>query len=173
MSEPGYEKLAEVLQRAFEQASAGKGKERHASAGVPFEDQPMSSINRTLGSIDGFLYQAAKKAAEARRLPAGRAQAELLGAINYLAGAYIALDSWAADTLPGVAPAAPAGLELPWIVWHGGPMPVEAGTRVFVKYRNGTSGFDTAGRAGGSAEFWEHGGDGADIVAYQVLPNGL
>lgn len=102
MTEPGYQKLADVLRRAYEQAAVGKGKERHASDGVMFEDQPMSSINRTLGSIDGFLYQAAKKASEARRLPAGRAQAELLGAINYLAGAVIALDSWAAHTLPDV-----------------------------------------------------------------------
>lgn len=96
----GYEKLAEVLQRAFDQAANGKGKDRHASDGVAFHDQPMSSINRTLGSIDGFLYQANKKALEAKRLPPGRAQAELLGAINYLAGAVIALDSWAAGTLP-------------------------------------------------------------------------
>lgn len=100
MTEPGYEKLADVLQRAFEQAANGKGKERHASDGMAFEDQPMSAINRNLGSIDGFLYQAAKKAGESRRLPAGRAQAELLGAINYLAGAVIALDDWAAGTLP-------------------------------------------------------------------------
>lgn len=103
MSVPGYERLAGVLQRAYDQAASGKGKERHASDGVAFEHQPMSAINQNLGSIDGFLYQAAKKAQEARRLPVGRAQAELLGAINYLAGAVIALDTWAADTLPGAA----------------------------------------------------------------------
>lgn len=96
----GYETLADVLHRAFEQASSGKGKERHAGAGVPFERQPMATINIEQGSIDGFLYQARKKALEAKRLPAGRAQAELLGAINYLAGAVIALDTWAAGTLP-------------------------------------------------------------------------
>lgn len=96
----GYETLAAVLARAFEQASSGKGKERHAGAGVPFERQPMATINMEQGSIDGFLYQARKKALEAKRLPAGRAQAELLGAINYLAGAVIALDTWAAGTLP-------------------------------------------------------------------------
>lgn len=100
MNTPGYEKLAAVLRAAYEQASAGKGRERHASDGVPFQDQPISAINRTLGSIDGLLYQASKKAMESRRLPAGRAQAELLGAINYLAAAVIALDTWAADTLP-------------------------------------------------------------------------
>jgi hypothetical protein len=96
----GYEKLADVLSRAYEQAAAGKGKERHASEGQAFEDQPMNAINQALGSIDGFLFQAAKKAQESRRLPNGRAQAELLGAINYLAGAVIALDSWASGLLP-------------------------------------------------------------------------
>ena len=101
MTIPGYEKLADVLQRAYDQAATGKGKERHAGDGVPFERQPMSTINIEQGSIDGFLYQARKKALESKRLPAGRAQAELLGAINYLAGAVIALDTWAAGTLPG------------------------------------------------------------------------
>lgn len=101
MNTPGYEKLADVLQRAYDQAATGKGKERHAGDGVPFERQPMSTINIEQGSIDGFLYQARKKALESKRLPAGRAQAELLGAINYLAGAVIALDTWAAGTLPG------------------------------------------------------------------------
>ena len=100
LSAGGYNELAKVLARAFEQASGGKGKERHASEGVPFEDQPMNSINREAGSIDGYLYQARKKSLESKRLPAGRAQAELLGAINYLAGAVIALDTWAAGTLP-------------------------------------------------------------------------
>lgn len=102
MINPGYEMLAAVLQRAYDQASTGKGKERHAGVGVPFERQPMTTINIEQGSIDGFLYQARKKALESKRLPAGRAQAELLGAINYLAGAVIALDTWAAGTLPAV-----------------------------------------------------------------------
>lgn len=99
MSDKNYTKLAEVLLAAYKQASEGKGKERHAND-LPFEEQPMQTINREQGSIDGFLFQARKKAIEARGLPKGRAQAELLGAINYLAGAVIALDSWAADTLP-------------------------------------------------------------------------
>lgn len=92
---PGYDKLFAVLMQAFEQASGGKGKERHAKEGVPFEDQPMSTINRQLGSIDGFIYQAHKKSLESKRLPDGRGQAELLGAVNYLCGAVIALDTWA------------------------------------------------------------------------------
>lgn len=92
---PGYDKLFDVLMQAFKQAAGGKGKERHARAGVAFDDQPMSQINKQLGSIDGFIYQAHKKSLEAKRLPDGRAQAELLGSINYIAGAVIALDTWA------------------------------------------------------------------------------
>ena len=38
MNEPGYEALAAVLQRAYDQASKGKGKDRHAS-GEPFTEQ--------------------------------------------------------------------------------------------------------------------------------------
>jgi len=87
----GYDRLAMVLLGAFKQAAHGKGKERHADA-QPFEDQPMVSINKTLGTIDGYLFQAAKKAHEAKRLPKDRAIAELLGAINYLAGAVIHIE---------------------------------------------------------------------------------
>ncbi len=89
---PGYESLAAVLQKAHDQAAIGKGKERHAN-GLPFENQPMSVINRQLGSIHGFIYQAQKKSLEATRLQKERAVAELLGAINYLAGAVIALEA--------------------------------------------------------------------------------
>lgn len=99
LDSPGYNKLAAVLVAAFEQAAIGKGHERHAND-LPFHEQPMATINRQLKSIDGMIFQAHKKSLEAKSLPAGRAQAELLGAINYLAGAVIALDSWAASTLP-------------------------------------------------------------------------
>lgn len=91
----GYEKLADVLNRALLQASQGKGKERHASGDMPFEEQPMATINRQLGSVHGFIFQSHKKSLEAMRLPAGRDVAELLGAVNYLCGAVIALESWA------------------------------------------------------------------------------
>lgn len=90
-----YDSLASVLDRALLQASQGKGKERHATGDTRFEDQPMGVINKQIGSIDGYIYQAHKKSLEALRLPAGRDVAELLGAINYLAGAIIALESWA------------------------------------------------------------------------------
>lgn len=87
---PGYETLAGVLVEALHQAQSGKGHERHAN-GLPFEEQPMASINETLGSIDGYLFQAHKKSMESRVLPHDRAVAELLGAINYLAGAVLHL----------------------------------------------------------------------------------
>lgn len=87
---PGYEPLAGVLHRAYAQAAAGKGAERHAQ-GQPFDQQPMQDLIRLYGL--GFaLGQAAKKAQEAQRLPRDRAVTELLGAINYLAGAVIALE---------------------------------------------------------------------------------
>lgn len=86
----GYESLANVLERAFDQAATGKGSERHAQD-LPFEQQPMQKLIDLYGP--GFaLGQAAKKAQESQRLPAGRDVAELLGAINYLAGAVIALE---------------------------------------------------------------------------------
>lgn len=86
----GYESLADVLERAYEQATTGKGAERHAQD-LPFEQQPMQKLIDLYGP--GFaLGQAAKKAQESQRLPAGRDVAELLGAINYLAGAVIALE---------------------------------------------------------------------------------
>ncbi len=87
----GYRCLSDVLARAFDQAAEGKGAQRHAN-GNAFDEQPMATINTMLGSVDGFLYQAIKKAVESKRLPKDRAVAELLGAINYLAGAVIALE---------------------------------------------------------------------------------
>lgn len=86
----GYESLRDVLVRAYAQASTGKGAERHAVC-KPFDRQPMQELISLYGP--GFaLGQAAKKAQESMRLPAGRDVAELLGAINYLAGAVIALE---------------------------------------------------------------------------------
>lgn len=90
---PAYGSLASVLSRAYEQASGGKGKDRHQqSDGQYFEDQPICTISRTLGSIDGNLFQVNKKGEEARRLPKDKAVAELLGAINYLAAAVILVE---------------------------------------------------------------------------------
>lgn len=83
----GYEELATVLQRAFEQASRGKGKERHAQ-GEPFVEQVMQDGARRFG-VGALLFQAYKKSEESQRLPLDRAVNELLGAIVYLAGAVI------------------------------------------------------------------------------------
>lgn len=86
-----YFSLSLVLQRAWEQAALGKGAARHGQ-NLPFEEQPMLAITRTLGSHAGLLYQAAKKAQESQRMDKDAAVAELLGAINYLAGAIIYLE---------------------------------------------------------------------------------
>ena len=84
-----YTTLRTILDAAFAHAATGKGKERHARD-LPFDEQPMMEITRGVGP--GFpLGQAAKKTGEAmgmiERGQYGAAEAECLGAINYLAGA--------------------------------------------------------------------------------------
>lgn len=88
MNTPGYESLAEVLHRAYNQAASGKGAERHACS-RPFTEQPMQSISALLGNETGLLYQAMKKIQESQRMDQDAAIRELLGAINYIAGAII------------------------------------------------------------------------------------
>lgn len=90
MNIPGYESLADVLRRAYEQAAVGKGQERHAQ-GEPFHRQVMQDGARRFG-VGGLLFQAFKKSEESQRLQQDKAIAELLGAINYLAGAVIAIE---------------------------------------------------------------------------------
>jgi hypothetical protein len=84
-----YASLSAILNRALEQAAAGKGKDRHATVrGVArtFNEQPIMSIGRMAGP--GYaIGQAMKKAHEAMELPADRAVTELLGAVVYLAAA--------------------------------------------------------------------------------------
>ena len=80
-----YEKLNNVLGDAFNQASSGKGKERHAQD-LPFDQQPMRKIVDLVG-VGFALGQAIKKAQESLRMEPDAAYRELLGAINYLAGA--------------------------------------------------------------------------------------
>lgn len=87
----GYEPLRRVLDLALQQASGGKGAERHAM-GKPFDRQPMLEISRMIGGPQGCMYQAMKKTQEASRMPTDAAKRELLGAINYLAGAYLLLE---------------------------------------------------------------------------------
>jgi hypothetical protein len=84
-----YETLQSILDDAFCHAATGKGKERHARD-LPFDDQPIMQTTRLVGP--GFpLGQAIKKAGEAagmiERGELSAAEAECLGAINYLAGA--------------------------------------------------------------------------------------
>ena len=94
----GYADLAEVLDAALMQAASGKGAERHAGD-RPFATQPMQEITRMVGI--GFpLGQAMKKSQEAGTMASrgqtDAARRELLGAINYLAGAVLALNGHSA-----------------------------------------------------------------------------
>jgi hypothetical protein len=84
----GYEKLAAVLQKAYNQAAIGKGKERHAQANEAFHDQVMADGAKRFG-VGALLFQAYKKSEESQRLDTERGINELLGAIVYLAGAVI------------------------------------------------------------------------------------
>jgi hypothetical protein len=87
-----YAPLRRVLDLAVMQAAYGKGAERHGQ-GRPFGEQPMLEISRMLGcSPIGCMYQAIKKTQEASRMGPDAAKRELLGAINYLAGAYLLLE---------------------------------------------------------------------------------
>lgn len=90
MTYEGYETLEEVLKDALKQAAIGKGRTRHAN-NRPFTQQPMQDLIRQHGL--GFATgQAAKKAQEVHGLPTAETKIhELLGAINYLAGAVVSL----------------------------------------------------------------------------------
>lgn len=95
----GYERLADILQRALDQASTGKGKERHAG-GLPFHEQPMQQISQLLGSDKGMAFQAIKKLNEGLKMPQiTRQLAELYGVINYVAGIAIYLEDRAAEAI--------------------------------------------------------------------------
>lgn len=87
-----YKSLSDVLERAYQQAAHGKGRERHAQD-QPFDQQPMQTISQLVGSSDGLRYQAIKKIQEAGRMDKDAAIRELLGAINYIAGTIIYMES--------------------------------------------------------------------------------
>ncbi|WP_288081574.1 hypothetical protein [Pseudomonas sp.] len=95
MDVPGYERLAAVLQAAYDQAAKGKGAERHAND-LPFHEQPMQQIARRRG-LGFILGQADKKSEEAQgMLERGQREAwrrEILGAIVYLSGALVFTDA--------------------------------------------------------------------------------
>lgn len=88
---PGYERLFHHLAKAYEQASAGKGAERHADS-RPFDQQPMQTLALENGA--GFLTgQACKKITEALQMSEpDRALHELHGALVYIVGACIFLE---------------------------------------------------------------------------------
>jgi len=90
----GYDSLRAVLAQAVEQASGGKGAERHSNR-QPFDQQPICQGGRRFG-IAGLVYQCWKKSHEVPVLLAmddGKARAvrELLGVINYAAAAILVL----------------------------------------------------------------------------------
>lgn len=92
----GYDSLADVLARAFDQAARGKGSERHQVGGEAFADQVILQGARRFGT-GALLFQAFKKCEESQRLAYPAAVRELLGAIVYTAAAVIALDEKAQD----------------------------------------------------------------------------
>jgi len=83
-----YDSLIGVLGEALNQAVVGKGAERHAEPDEPFEKQVICEAGMRLGEA-GPLYQAIKKIYESRRLEGEAGVKELLGAINYIAGAIV------------------------------------------------------------------------------------
>lgn len=86
-----YKELYNVLLAAYDQASGGKGKQRHAKEEEPFEKQKICEIARRVGN--GYqLGQAIKKSMESQRLPYPQNIQELYGAINYLAAAAIIME---------------------------------------------------------------------------------
>lgn len=93
ITDGGYDSLRSVLLAAFDQASQGKGRERHAED-KPFDKQDICQEARDLG-LAFPLGQARKKLKESLKLLDIRgpnaAIAEILGAINYAAAAVIVL----------------------------------------------------------------------------------
>lgn len=95
----GYADLMKVLQAAHDQASIGKGRERHAND-RPFLEQPIMVLGRLYGP--GFtLGQSGKKTQESQgmitRGEYEAAKAEILGAIVYLAATWHLYDELQAD----------------------------------------------------------------------------
>ena len=111
MNVPGYESLQAVLNRAYDHAARTKGAERHAN-NLPFHEQPMQTIAAEHG-VGFLLGQVAKKMREAQgmlnRGETAKAVHELLGAINYTAGAVIFVETNSKNTPSVGAPATEVG----------------------------------------------------------------
>lgn len=90
----GYEDLARILDRAYDQSARGKGRERHAND-KPFRQQPIMEIARMVG-LGGHAYQICKKTQEAvgmaNRGDSAAAIAEFYGAIVYSAAAVLLIE---------------------------------------------------------------------------------
>lgn len=88
-----YEMLSHVLKQAYDQASTGKGAERHGTE-LPFSQQFACTFMREHG-ITPAMFQVSKKANELLRFKGKRAKErqirELLGIIVYAAAAVIVL----------------------------------------------------------------------------------
>lgn len=93
-TEAMYAPLNRVLMMAYNHAAVGKGRERHANGG-DFLTQDIMAIARVHG-IGFQTGQAEKKVRESHgmmdRGDYRLAKAELLGAINYLAAAYLLIE---------------------------------------------------------------------------------
>lgn len=93
-ADPSYASLRLVLDAALAQAKDGKGKDRHATE-ADFDHQPSMRRARICG-LGGPIQQVLKKAEECLGMAArgehAAAKAELLGAINYAAMAYLLID---------------------------------------------------------------------------------
>lgn len=87
----GYNSLAQVFQAAIDQASIGKGKERHANDYEPFESQKICDLTRRVG-LGGPAFQVCKKTMEAQRVRGEGGKTDLLGAMNYLAAMYLVME---------------------------------------------------------------------------------
>lgn len=89
----GYAELEAALTAAYEQVAKGKGRVRHAN-NKPFLRQPIMEIARMVG-LPYHTGQIQKKVQEATSMAArgdkDAAKAELLGAINYAAAAWLFL----------------------------------------------------------------------------------
>jgi hypothetical protein len=93
-TEDMYAPLKRVLMTAYNHAAVGKGRERHGNGG-DFTSQDIMAIARVHG-IGFQTGQAEKKVRESHGMMAREdfrsARSELLGAINYLAAAYLLIE---------------------------------------------------------------------------------
>lgn len=109
----GYELLANILTDAFEQASMGKGKERHGR-GLPWHKQAIFTLGRQYGP-GGTGFQAAKKIGEAmgmiERGEFEAAEREILGTIVYAAATVALVREKAKQIAPVAAEQIPEGFE--------------------------------------------------------------